>query len=94
VFLKKEGLDRTEFERELYRVRKIATNELRDIDSDFYVCSLSGQTITYKGQLTPEQVLLCFEDLQDPEFTSHMALVHSRFSTNTFPSWDRALPGR
>jgi glutamate synthase domain-containing protein 1 len=94
VFLKKEGMDRTTFERELYRVRKIATNELRDIDSDFYVCSLSGQTITYKGQLTPEQVLLYFEDLQDPTFTSHLALVHSRFSTNTFPSWDRAQPSR
>ena len=59
-----------------------------------YVVSLSSQTVTYKGQLTPEQVLNYYEDLKQPDFISHMALVHSRFSTNTFPSWERAQPIR
>ena len=51
-------------------------------------------TVVYKGQLTPEQVWGYFKDLQDPEYASHLALVHSRFSTNTFPSWPRAQPFR
>lgn len=59
-----------------------------------YVCSLSSQTVTYKGQLTPEQVMTYYKDLQEADFSSHMALVHSRFSTNTFPSWERAQPVR
>jgi glutamate synthase (NADPH/NADH) len=59
-----------------------------------YFCSLSCRTVVYKGQLTPEQVSLYFSDLRDPAFTAHLALVHSRFSTNTFPSWDRAQPMR
>jgi glutamate synthase (NADH) len=59
-----------------------------------YFCSLSCRTVVYKGQLTPEQVPLYFADLRDPSFAAHLALVHSRFSTNTFPSWDRAQPMR
>jgi glutamate synthase (NADPH/NADH) len=59
-----------------------------------YFCSLSCRTVVYKGQLTPEQVPLYFADLRDPAFAAHLALVHSRFSTNTFPSWDRAQPMR
>lgn len=61
---------------------------------DFYVCTLSGRTITYKGQLTTAQVFQYYKDLQAADYTSHMALVHSRFSTNTFPSWPRAQPNR
>ncbi|KAH7299672.1 hypothetical protein KP509_24G023300 [Ceratopteris richardii] len=62
---------------------------------DFYICSLSSRTITYKGQLKPDQLKnYYFEDLGSEKFTSYMALVHSRFSTNTFPSWDRAQPMR
>ena len=61
---------------------------------DFYACSLSSKTIVYKGQLMPEQVPEYFMDLQHDLFASHLALVHSRFSTNTFPSWDRAQPMR
>ncbi|CAL5227781.1 g10803 [Coccomyxa viridis] len=59
-----------------------------------YICSLSSHTIVYKGQLLPAQVPTYYPDLQAPDFTSYMTLVHSRFSTNTFPSWDRAQPMR
>lgn len=86
-----------EFERELFRIRKVSESEAvahPDIAGNIYVCSLSSQTVTYKGQLTPEQVLGYFWDLQQATFASHMALVHSRFSTNTFPSWERAQPVR
>ena len=51
---------------------------------------MSSRTVTYKGQLTTYQLSSYFADLRDPGFDSHFALVHSRFSTNTFPSWDRA----
>ena len=86
-----------DFDRELFRVRKSSELEAAthpDIAGNMYVCSLSSQTVTYKGQLTPEQVLGYFSDLQEADFNSHMALVHSRFSTNTFPSWERAQPIR
>lgn len=82
-----------EFDRLLFKVRKLVEAEASvhpDIANNMYICSLSSQTITYKGQLTPEQVLPYFHDLQQENFMSHMALVHSRFSTNTFPSWERA----
>lgn len=60
----------------------------------FYVCSLSTKNIVYKGQFTPPQVYNYYHDLNHVLYTSHFALVHSRFSTNTFPSWDRAQPLR
>lgn len=85
------------FEQELMRIRKMAEDEVATMlgpESGFYINSMSGQHITYKGQLTPEQVSQYFLDLKNPEFTSHLALVHSRFSTNTFPSWERAQPIR
>ncbi|MFP4301686.1 MAG: glutamate synthase large subunit [Spirochaetaceae bacterium] len=87
-----------EFERKLYVIRKLVTNELRgsehDTDHFFYVCSLSTRNIVYKGMLMPEQLFEYYPDLSDPEYESHLAMVHSRFSTNTFPSWDRAQPLR
>jgi len=87
--------DGDKFELELMRARKCAESETRDIGiNDFYVCSLSARTLTMKGQLTPEQLPQYYLDLQNPAFESHLALVHSRFSTNTFPSWDRAQPNR
>jgi len=92
-----KGLDFKDFDRELYRIRKLAEHEAAthpEIMGNLYVCSLSSQTITYKGQLTPEQVLGYYKDLQQEDFHSHLALVHSRFSTNTFPSWERAQPIR
>ena len=85
------------FERELLRIRKMCEDEVAGNlgpESGFYINSLTSHTITYKGQLTPEQVSQYYLDLKDPTFISHMALVHSRFSTNTFPSWERAQPIR
>lgn len=84
------------FDAELYRIRRLVEHEMQAQNQagNFYVCSLSSQTITYKGQLTPEQVFDYYHDLQSEHFSSHMALVHSRFSTNTFPSWERAQPNR
>ncbi len=87
------------FERRLYVIRKRASHLLRT-DANltqakaFYVCSLSTKVIIYKGMLAPGQVFPFYPDLNDPDYTSHLALVHSRFSTNTFPSWDRAQPNR
>lgn len=92
-----KNLSSAEFDRELYCIRKIVESESHshpDLKGNMYVCSLSSQTITYKGQLTPEQVMEYFHDLQQEDFITHMALVHSRFSTNTFPSWERAQPVR
>ncbi|ETV92507.1 hypothetical protein, variant [Aphanomyces invadans] len=80
------------FEKELMRLRRVATSANKE--SEMYVCSLSSQTLVYKGQLTPGQVMPYYADLQAHDFNSHLALVHSRFSTNTFPSWDRAQPYR
>lgn len=81
------------FEQDLTRIRKMAEDEVGGFlgpESGFYINSLTSNHITYKGQLTPEQVSLYYLDLKNPEFVSHLALVHSRFSTNTFPSWERA----
>ena len=58
------------------------------------MCSLATSLLVYKGQLTPEQVWGYFEDLRSPDYASHLAMVHSRFSTNTFPSWARSQPFR
>ncbi len=94
-----EGFSDDAFERQLYLIRKQSTKLIRNNNAleqraMFYVCSLSTKVIIYKGQLMPEQVMKYFPDLNDPDFTSHLAMVHSRFSTNTFPSWDRAQPNR
>ena len=87
------------FERQLYLIRKQASHRLRTDASlsqakMFYVCSLSTKVIIYKGMLTTDQLFSYFPDLAEPDYTSHLAMVHSRFSTNTFPSWDRAQPCR
>ena len=87
------------FERKLYIIRKLAEREIRyggkiSGGNWFYVSSLSCRTVIYKGMLMPEQVGKYFADLRDPGMATALALVHSRFSTNTFPSWDRAHPYR
>lgn len=79
-------------ERKLYIVRKRTSNLIDD--PDFYICSLSTRTITYKGMLTPEQIRRYYPDLTDPSFRSAIAMVHSRFSTNTNPMWKLAQPFR
>jgi glutamate synthase (NADPH/NADH) large chain len=76
-------------ERRVYCVRKRAEHDL-----DVYFPSLSGRTLVYKGMLTEEQLVSFYEDLSDERVTSSLALVHSRFSTNTFPSWPLAHPYR
>ena len=94
-----EGLEGDAFERKLYMIRKVASRDLRGDHSLqqrllFYVCSLSTKVIIYKGMLTTSQLLPFFTDLSCEDYTTHLAMVHSRFSTNTFPSWDRAQPCR
>ncbi len=76
----------------LYRVRKRIENRIEN--EDFYICSLSSKNIIYKGMLTSGQLRRYFSDLSSPYFTSGLALVHSRFSTNTFPKWKLAQPFR
>ena len=76
----------------LYKIRKRI--EKRTDNEDFYICSLSSKNIIYKGMLTSGQLRRYFTDLSSPYFTSGLALVHSRFSTNTFPKWKLAQPFR
>ena len=82
----------TAFKRTLYIIRKRI--ERRITHPDFYICSLSNTNIVYKGMLTSGQLRHYFPDLSNPFFTSGLALVHSRFSTNTFPTWSLAQPFR
>ncbi|MBR0583275.1 glutamate synthase large subunit [Bacillus altitudinis MN12] len=86
--------DRLSFERKLYVIRKQAENWGTAEEKQFYFVSLSSQTIVYKGLLTSDQVDAFYLDLQDETFVSAFSLVHSRFSTNTFPTWERAHPNR
>ncbi len=87
------------FERKLYVIRKLAEQRIRYGGAIpggkwFYVSSLSARTLIYKGMLMSEQVEKYYDDLREPSVVTALALVHSRFSTNTFPSWDRAHPNR
>ncbi|PKU60569.1 Glutamate synthase 1 [NADH], chloroplastic [Dendrobium catenatum] len=102
VFLKLRLRKSVDFEQQMYILRRVSMAAIRvalDLKHgearDFYICSLSTRTVVYKGQLKPIQLKnYYYADLGDERFTSYMALVHSRFSTNTFPSWDRAQPMR
>ncbi|MBU0650572.1 glutamate synthase large subunit, partial [bacterium] len=86
------------FERKLYFIRKLTENFVRNSDikqkSFFYVTNLSARTFAYKGLLMPYQVGEFFVDLKDNDIKSSVALIHSRYSTNTFPTWDLAQPFR
>ncbi|WP_017326050.1 glutamate synthase large subunit [Synechococcus sp. PCC 7336] len=88
--------DELAFERKLYIIRKRTHTAIRatDLDPYWYPSSISCRTIVYKGMLMPLQVREYYPDLHDPDMESALALVHSRFSTNTFPSWERAHPYR
>jgi len=89
--------DQDAFERKLFTIRKGMDNAIRraGVDkTDYYVTSLSSRTITYKGMLLADQVGSYYLDLADERFASALALVHQRFSTNTFPTWDLAHPFR
>ncbi len=87
-----------DFERKLFIIRKRMGNEIKKLEISqknyFYICSLSSKVLVYKGQLKAEQLNLFFPDLQSKDFHSAMALVHSRYSTNTFPTWALAHPFR
>ena len=87
------------FDRALYLIRKRFTKEANQTSNPcetqrVYVCSLNSRILVYKGMLTPAQLFPFYPDLEDADYESHLAMVHSRFSTNTFPSWDRAQPNR
>ncbi|MEC9346679.1 MAG: glutamate synthase large subunit [Pseudomonadota bacterium] len=90
--------DQDAFERTLYVIRKSVANAVRGIDHEeagmFYVTTGSSRVVCYKGMLLAEQIGTYFKDLTDPRFISALALVHQRFSTNTFPSWALAHPFR
>ncbi|VAW74992.1 Glutamate synthase [NADPH] large chain [hydrothermal vent metagenome] len=87
-----------DFERKLFIARKVVENTVRDSDwegrENFYIPSFSSRTLLYKGMLLANQVDAYFKDLRDERVVSALALVHQRFSTNTFPSWDLAHPFR
>ena len=93
-----EGLTPKQLDRKLYVLRKLITRNVGETlpqhADDFYACSLSSRTIVYKGQLTSLQVREYYPDLSHPEFTTAVALVHSRFATNTIPRWRLAQPFR
>jgi glutamate synthase (ferredoxin) len=90
--------DQAAFERKLYVIRKRVEHAVRAMEAPeqklFYLPSLSSRTLIYKGMLSADQIEGMFPDLVDPEFESALALVHQRFSTNTFPSWPLAHPYR
>ena len=91
-FLKrpKEAAAGREFDRRLFVLRRVFEHQ----DTDAYICSLSSRTVVYKGMMLVGQLRSFYDDLQDVRYTSTMAMVHSRFSTNTFPSWSKAHPHR
>ena len=79
-----------DFDRRLYVLRRLFEKQ----DTDTYVCSMSCRTVVYKGMMLVSQLRSFYDDLQDVRYVSRMAMVHSRFSTNTFPSWSKAHPQR
>ncbi len=87
-----------DFERRLYVCRRRMENTVSNLQlkegESFYICSLSSRTLIYKGMLTPKQVESYYPDLSNPVVCSALALIHARFSTNTFPDWKRAHPYR
>src|SRR6185295_1726522 len=98
IFIQAQGWHSLGFERKLYIIRRRVENAVRNSAvaqrQFFYIPSLSYKTMIYKGMLNAEQLPLYFPDLQDDALESALAMVHSRFSTNTFPNWARAHPYR
>lgn len=86
--------DEAEQDRRYFILRKRSSHLIPAPGKRFYICSLSRKTVVYKGQLTSDQLWTYFPDLSDPMYDTYLALVHTRFSTNTFPSWERAHPLR
>ena len=99
VFIEKDNtLSESDFNTKLYISRKIAENEIYNSPLSqknyFYFSSLHNRTLIYKGLLIPEDIDRFYLDLKDPDLVTRLALVHQRFSTNTFPTWDLAQPFR
>jgi len=94
LFLAADGRSGIELDQVAYCVRKLAERETAERGIATYFPSLSARSLVYKGMLTPDQLTEFYPDLRDPRFQSAIALVHSRFSTNTFPSWPLAHPYR
>ena len=97
IFFQSKGdLSEAELERKLFVLRNSTTHQVADQvqgnNKAFYCCSLSCRKITYKGQLRTNQLRLYYNDLRDPAFKTAFAIIHSRFSTNTFPNWKLAQP--
>src|SRR5690606_1957416 len=96
LFIERRRVVPTAFERRLYVIRRLAELRVRERAVDrhraFHISSSSSETIVYKGLLLPKQLGRFYLDLQDDAFVSAIAMVHSRFSTNTFPTWDLAQP--
>jgi glutamate synthase (NADPH/NADH) large chain len=95
---REDSADETQFERHLYLLRKVISNtifkETEGRDNSFYIVSMSCRTLVYKGMFLADQLGPYYKDLSEPRFVSALALVHQRFSTNTFPSWKLAHPFR
>jgi len=97
VFVARDTHGDSDFERKLYIIRKRVEHALRAVLPEpqaFYICSFSSRTIVYKGLLLPSQMAGFYDDLANPYTHSAIAMIHSRFSTNTFPTWPRAHPYR
>ncbi|XP_067612617.1 uncharacterized protein [Eurosta solidaginis] len=95
VFVDCSGVFNQEsFDRQIYVLRKRSSHELIRDGRRFYICSLCSKTIVYKGLFTSDQLWKYYIDLKNTNFETYLALVHTRFSTNTFPSWERAHPLR
>ena len=98
IFVARNGMEETAFQRKLIVIRKLAEKEIaasgRNYVESFFVCSFSNRTMVYKGQLLAHQIEEFYPDLKDPDMVSAFATVHQRYSTNTFPSWNRAQPFR
>ena len=90
-----KGVDDDQFETDLYIIRRRIENKVRaESINDFYICSLSGRSIIYKGMFLAEQLTSFYPDLLDERFVSNFAIYHQRYSTNTFPTWKLAQPFR
>ncbi len=94
LFFKNDDLNVGELERKLYVLKKYSSNQLIPTFQDFYISSISTYKIVYKGQLRTDQLPNYYKDLRNKDFATSYAIIHSRFSTNTFPKWSLAQPFR
>ena len=94
VFMKQGDLAEKDLERKLYVLNKYASHQLANKFEEFYIASLSCYKVVYKGQLRTDQLRAYYNDLQNEQYKSAFAIIHSRFSTNTFPKWSLAQPFR